>query len=141
MPNINTVTLAGHLGRDPETKFTAGGTGKMSFSMATSRRWKDNASGEYRDETDWHNIIVWKPSDHLTNALHKGSAVMVTGRISTRSYEAKDGSKRYVTEIVADKVWPLDPKQSTGGRPGPQAVPAPARRADEFTVTDDDVPF
>jgi single-strand DNA-binding protein len=104
MPNINTVTLAGHLGRDSEIKYTPNGTAVMSFSLATSRKWKQGT--ETREDTTWHNVIVWSPPEWMAGALKKGAPVMVTGRISNRTYE-KDGCKHYVTEIVADRVWAL----------------------------------
>ena len=98
--SVNKVILLGNLGKDSETKFTPGGAAKTTFTVATSRRWKDQQSGEWKDETDWHNIILWK-SENLANYLLKGKQVYVEGRIQTRSWEDKDGQKRYTTEVVA----------------------------------------
>ena len=88
MPNINQIILAGHLGRDAETKFTPNGTAVMSYSLATSRRWKKGE--EWQEETTWTQCVTWQPSDFLKAAMRKCAAVMVQGRLSSRSYE-KDG--------------------------------------------------
>jgi single-strand DNA-binding protein len=99
--SVNKVILIGHLGKDAETKFTPNGTARTTFSVATSRRWKDQATGEWKDETDWHNIIMWR-AENLTNYLLKGKQVYIEGRLQTRSWDDKDGKKNYMTEVVAD---------------------------------------
>ena len=153
--SVNKVILLGNLGRDAETKFTPSGVARTTFSIATSRRWKDQQSGEWKEETDWHNIVLWR-SENLANYLTKGKQVYVEGRLQTRNYEDKDGKKVYMTEVVAEEVILV------GGRGGaeagehsqaPQAMPrssqrpqAPAAAAapdETFNqgVTDDDVPF
>src|SRR5450755_1525373 len=86
--SVNKVILVGHLGRDAETKFTPGGTAVTKFSVATSRRWKDKQSGEWKEETDWTNITLWQ-AENLANYLTKGKQVYVEGRIHTRSYDDK----------------------------------------------------
>jgi single-strand DNA-binding protein len=158
--SVNKVILLGHLGKDAETKFTPNGTARSTFSLATSRRWKDQASGEWKEETDWHNIIMWR-SENLTNYLLKGKQVYIEGRLQTRSWDDKDGKKNYMTEIVVDELILLSTRggDSGGGsgggeysqqpvsmprsaRPAPPPAPA-AAPADEFNqgITDDDVPF
>ena len=102
MRSVNSVTLLGNIGRDAETKFTQGGVARTTFSVATSRRWKDQASGEWKEETDWHNVVLWK-SEKVADYLTKGKQVYVEGRLQTRSWE-KNGEKRYSTEIVAQDV-------------------------------------
>jgi len=92
--SVNKVILVGHLGRDAETKFTPGGAAVTRFSVATSRRWKDKDSGEWKEETDWSNVTLWR-SENLANYLTKGKQVYVEGRLHTRSYEDKDGKKVY----------------------------------------------
>ncbi len=152
--SVNKVILIGHLGKDAETKFTQGGTARTTFTLATNRRWKDQQSGEWKDETDWHNVVLWR-SENLANYLQKGKQVYVEGRLQTRNYEDKDGRKVYVTEVVAEDLILL----SSGGRsesaPGeysqqPVSMPRTAQRpqpsaAEEpgFSpgITDDDVPF
>src|ERR1051325_9646633 len=101
--SVNKVILVGNLGKDAETKFTPGGIAVTKFSIATSRRWKDQQSGEWKEETDWHNIVLWR-SENLSNYLQKGKQVYVEGRLQSRSYEDKEGQKKYITEVVADEL-------------------------------------
>jgi single-strand DNA-binding protein len=162
--SVNKVILIGHLGRDAETKFTPGGAAVTKFSVATNRRWKDKESGEWKEETDWSNVTLWR-SENLANYLTKGKQVYVEGRLQTRSYEDKDGKKVYATDVVADDVILLSNQGgagqgSGGGRGGDEysqqpvsqprgsgsRTPAPAQPAhdDQFGgqgITDDDVPF
>lgn len=157
--SVNKVILIGHLGRDAETKFTPGGAAITRFSVATNRRWKDKDSGEWKDETDWSNVVLWR-SENLANYLTKGKQVYVEGRLQTRSYEDKDGKKVYSTEVVADDVILLGGQGGGGGRgaddysqqysqpvsqPRGSAsrTPAPAAGDDHYGqgITDDDVPF
>lgn len=107
MPNINVCVFAGHLGKDPEVRYTSGGTGVMSFSLAVNRRVKKG--DQWENETDWIPVIHWKPSEFIINALHKGTACLIHGRLQTRKYE-KDGQQRTAWEIVAEKVDPLGGK-------------------------------
>src|SRR6266404_3857986 len=101
--SVNKVILLGRLGKDAETKFTPSGIARSIFSIATNRRWKDQQSGEWKEETDWHNVVLWR-SENLANYLLKGKQIYVEGRIQTRNYEDKDGKKIYVTEVVAEDV-------------------------------------
>jgi single-strand DNA-binding protein len=101
--SINKVILVGHLGKDAETRFTTGGQSVTNFSIATSRRWKDQATNEWKEETDWHNVVLWR-AENLANYLTKGKQVYIEGRLRTRSYDDKDGNKRYVTEVMAEEV-------------------------------------
>jgi single-strand DNA-binding protein len=155
--SVNKVILIGHLGRDAETKFTPGGTSITRFSVATNRRVKDQQSGEWKDETDWTNVVLWK-AENVANYLTKGKQVYVEGRIQTRSYEDKDGKKVYSTEVVAEEVILLGGQGGGGGRggddysqqpvsmprnaqrPAPQSAPAQAEEYGQG-ITDDDVPF
>src|SRR6266446_10297158 len=113
--SVNKVILVGNLGKDAETKFTQGGTAVTKFTIATGRRWKDKQSGEWKEETDWHNIVLWQ-AENLANYLLKGKQVYVEGRLQTRSYDDKDGKKQYFTEVVAEDVILL------GGRTGEAAA-------------------
>lgn len=156
--SVNKVILLGHLGKDAETKFTPNGTARTTFTLATNRRWKDQASGEWKEITDWHNIVLWR-SENLSNYLQKGKQVYVEGRIENRSWDDKEGQKRYITEIVADELILLGGRGGDGGggsgdyqqqpvsmprsaRPQPASAP-PAAAPDDFSqgITDDDVPF
>ena len=103
MRSVNKVILLGHLGRDAETRFTPSGVAVSRFSVATNWRVKDNATGEWKDQTDWHNVVLWR-QENLAQYLTKGKQVYVEGRLQTRSYEDKDGNKRTVSECIADEV-------------------------------------
>jgi single-strand DNA-binding protein len=158
MRSVNKVIVLGHLGRDAETNFTPSGVAVTKFSVATSRRWKDGQSNEWKEETDWHNIVLWR-SENLANYLTKGKQVYVEGRLQNRSYEDRDGVKRYVTEIVADGVILLGGQQGSGSQDQPasgkgknglvsqprgRAVAPGASAAGDSSgqeVTDADIPF
>jgi single-strand DNA-binding protein len=151
--SVNKVILVGHLGRDAETKFTPQGIAVTKFSVATNRRWKDQQSGEWKDEINWSDVVLWR-AENLANYLTKGKQVYVEGRLSTRSYEDKDGKKVYRTEVVADDVILLGGGGGAQGGGGgdysqaPVSAPRGAQRqpqapADDYGqgITDDDVPF
>lgn len=121
------------------------------FSVATNRRWKDQQTGEWKEETDWANIVLWR-QENLANYLTKGKQVYVEGRLQTRSYDDKDGKKQYMTEVVAEDVLLLGGRGEGGGgqeaapvsmpRSAPRAAaPAASEDAGEQGITDDDVPF
>ena len=113
MAGINKVILVGNLGKDPEVR--AVGTDKKvaSFSLATTESYK-NKSGERVDQTEWHNIVFWGPIvDVIERYLRKGSQIYVEGKIRTRSYDDKDGIKKYITEIVGDTMTMLGTKGSS----------------------------
>ena len=97
--SVNKVILLGHLGKDAETKFTPSGTSVTNFTLATNRRIKDQQSGEWRDETDWHRVVLWQ-SENIANYLLKGKQVYLEGRLQTRMWEDKEGKKNYTTEVV-----------------------------------------
>ena len=109
--------LIGNLGKDAETKHTAGGVARTNFTLATSRRWKDQQTGEWREETDWHDVVLWR-SENVAPYLQKGKQVFVEGRLQTRSWEDQSGNRRYRTEVVADNLILL-----RGGRRTPVAPP------------------
>jgi single-strand DNA-binding protein len=152
--SVNKVILIGNLGKDAETKFTPGGAARTTFSIATSRRWKDQQTGEWKEETDWHNVVLWR-QENVANYLTKGKQVYVEGRLQTRNYEDKDGKKVYVTEVVAEDVILLSrgegaPAAGEMNQSRPVSAPRGAQRPpqpappDDFgggPVTDDDVPF
>ena len=100
--SVNKVILLGNLGRDPEIRSMQSGSKMATFSMATSKRWKDKATQEQRDKTSWHNIVVF--SDGLVNIVEKyvkkGSKIYVEGELQTRKWQDQDGSDRYTTEVV-----------------------------------------
>src|SRR5690242_18791407 len=102
--SVNKVILVGNLGKDPEVRFTQTGSAVANFSIATSEQWNDR-DGKRQERTEWHNIVVWgKQAESCGQYLAKGRQVYVEGSIRTRSYDDKTGTKRYVTEIVAQRI-------------------------------------
>lgn len=112
---MNRVFLMGHLGKDPDLGYTGGGKSVCKFRMATSERYQ-NKDGEWKDSTEWHNIVVWgRQAEACGEYLNKGSRVHVEGSIKTRSWEGRDGQKRWTTEITAVNVIFLDSRATTRG--------------------------
>jgi single-strand DNA-binding protein len=112
--SLNKVQLIGHVGKDPEYTFTSGGTAVATFRLATSESWKDK-NGALQENTDWHTIVVWNSqyrnlADIVHKLVHKGSKLYVEGKLKYRTFESRDGSKRTVTEIIADNIMLLDAK-------------------------------
>jgi len=151
--SVNKVILLGHLGKDAETKFTASGQARTTFTLATNRRWKDQQSGEWKEETEWHNVVLWR-SENLANYLLKGKQIYLEGRMQTRSYEDKDGKKVYFTEVVCEDLvllggrgdtpemgQPVSMPRGAAARPAPAAAPAPPADDLNQSVSDDDIPF
>jgi single-strand DNA-binding protein len=115
MASVNKVILIGNLGKDPEFKFTPGGQAVATFSIATTERYADK-SGQRQEKTEWHNIVVWGKLAELANQyLKKGRSVYIEGRITTRSWDDKDGNKRYKTEIVGNSIQFLGGSGSGAG--------------------------
>ena len=101
MASLNKVLLIGNLGQDPEMTYTQGGTAKAQLSIATQEKWKDKG-GDTQEKTEWHRVIAWgKLAEICGQYLTKGRQVYIEGRLQTRSWEDKDGNKRWTTEIVA----------------------------------------
>ena len=149
---LNKVMLIGNLGKDAETRYTPSGVAVTNFTLATPRRTKDQQSGEWRDETDWHNVVLWR-GENVANYLQKGKRIYVEGRLQTRSWEDQNGNKRYTTEVVTDafNVILLGGRGEEGGHSAGEfgqarqsataaAGAAPAPPSDQG-ITDDDVPF
>jgi single-strand DNA-binding protein len=111
---VNKVILVGRLGADPDMRYTPSGQGVCEMRLATSESWNDK-NGQRQERTEWHRIVVWgKRAEVCSKYLSKGRQVYVEGRIQTRSYDDKDGNKRYITEIIAADVQFL----GGGGREG-----------------------
>ena len=147
--SVNKVLLLGNLGRDPEVRYLPSGNPVANFSIATSENYTDR-NGTKQEKTDWHNIVVYgKQAENCGQYLKKGRQVFIEGRISYRNYEAKDGSgKRYVTEIVAQRVQFLGGRAGAGaeehgdfggGRSGAGA--SPGGGDDIPPMDDEDIPF
>lgn len=116
MASVNKAIILGNLGADPELKYTANGAAVCELRIATAEQWKDK-NGQKQERTEWHRVIVWgKQAETVAKFLRKGSKAYVEGRIETRSWEDKEGNKRYTTEIKADHVTFLDSKPGNGTR-------------------------
>jgi single-strand DNA-binding protein len=145
--SLNKVMLIGNLGKDPELRYTTSGVAVATFSIATSESWKDQ-DGNLQERTEWHNIVVWRKLAEICGEwLKKGKRVYIEGRIQTRSYDDKNGVKKYVTEIVADDMIMLD-----GGGSAGKSTQAGGNQATETSIQpgtgtvgtsekDDDLPF
>lgn len=155
--SVNKVILIGRLGKDAESKFTPSGTSVATFSIATSWRQKDQQTNEWKEHTDWHNIVLWR-AENVAPYLTKGTQVYVEGRLQTRNYENKEGKKVYVTEVVAAELILLGGRQGGGeaqgeySQQGPVSMPRGAQRSQapaapaedpgfDQGISDDDVPF
>jgi single-strand DNA-binding protein len=139
--SVNKVILIGNLGKDPDVRFTNNGKAVAKFPIATSEVWMD-ATGSRQERTEWHNIVVWgKQGETCGQYLSKGRQVFVEGSIRTRSYDDQSGNKRYITEIVAQRIRFL------GGGGGTRVAPeAEGSSGDEMagggmSPPEDDVPF
>ena len=131
--SVNKVILIGNLGRDPELRYTSGGTPVANFSVATTERWR-NQEGEMQEHTEWHNIVAWRRLAEVAGEyLKKGSRIYLEGKIRTRTWE-QEGQKRYRTEIMLDNMLMLDAR----GEPG---QPAGDSGFEPDQISDDDIPF
>jgi single-strand DNA-binding protein len=167
MASVNKVILVGNLGRDPEVRYSPDGAAICNVSIATTSQWKDKASGERREETEWHRVVMYNRLAEIAGEyLKKGRSVYIEGRLKTRKWQDKDtGADRYSTEIVADQMQMLGGRDgggegSFGGGGGyeessrssaqraPASRPAPAPKASSpapaganLADMDDDIPF
>jgi single-strand DNA-binding protein len=149
--SVNKVIILGRLGQDPELKYTPSGAAVCNFSLATSESWNDKATGQKQERTEWHRIVVWGKLAELCNQyLSKGRQAFVEGKIQTRSWDDKDGNKRYTTEIAANTVQFIGGQASQGAANYDQSASmnqAPSQPAQEYNVStdanfaSDDIPF
>ncbi len=160
MASVNKVIILGNLGRDPETRYMPSGDAMTTISIATTDSWKDKASGEKKESTEWHRVTFFgKLAEIAGQYLKKGSSVYVEGSLRTRKYTDKDGVEKYATDIRADTMQMLGGKPNSTGMDerydAPQNASAPAPRssapeqrgaspsrpAPNFSDMDDDIPF
>lgn len=114
MSGVNKVIIVGRLGKDPEIRHLESGVAVASFSVATSETYKDRTTGEKKEITEWHNVVLWRGLAEVAEKyLNKGDMVYIEGKLRTRSWE-KDGVTRYTTEVVGDNMTMLSPKSSGG---------------------------
>ena len=128
--SVNKVVIVGHIGADPETRFTPSGTAVANFNLATNESRK-NSEGEYRDHTEWHSCVLFgKRAEFAGEYLKKGQLVYLEGRLQTRSWEDDSGIKKYKTEVVGNEITMLGKKVGTG-----------SASQEENDTSDDDLPF
>lgn len=154
MSGVNKATLLGHLGRDPEVRKTRAGDPVATFSLATSESWRDKATGERKERTEWHNVVVFNEGliKLVEQYLKKGLRIYVEGKICTRDYEGRDGIKRRATEIVLERYRgdiqiltsqsnrpPAADSQDDYGRTQTREGDAAPQGAGE--IVDDNIPF
>lgn len=149
MGSINKVILVGNLGRDAELKYTPQGAAVATINMATTEVWNDK-SGARQEKTEWHRVVTWgKTAESLAEYLTKGKQIYVEGKLQTRSWEDKDGNKKYTTEIRADRIVLLGsgPRRVENGghvrdeEVGSAADPAYAGAAASGNPFEDEPPF
>jgi single-strand DNA-binding protein len=150
MGSVNKVILVGNLGRDAELRYTPGGAAVATLNLATTETWKDKESGQKKEDTQWHRVILWgKTAEVLQDYLTKGKQIYVEGKLQTRKWKDKDGNEKYTTEVKGDRVVLL----SGGGGGGSGSERGGARgsstaedgmnqgEASSVELTDDDIPF
>jgi single-strand DNA-binding protein len=149
MAGVNKVILVGNLGKDPEVRRMNSGDSVVSFSIATSESWRDKASGEKKEKTEWHRIVIF--NEHLAKVaeqyLRKGSKVYIEGQLTTRKWTDKDGNEKYTTEVVLNRfrgeLQMLDSRGGGegGGRERVSAGADEPARSFERAEMDDEIPF
>ncbi|MBW2313395.1 MAG: single-stranded DNA-binding protein [Deltaproteobacteria bacterium] len=140
MAGVNKVILVGNLGRDPELRYTQQGTAVANFSLATSERFKKK-DGTRDERTEWHRIVVWgQTAEFCSQYLSKGRTVYIEGRLQTREWENKEGQKQKTTEIVAQEVQFVGPREGGSGGGGKPAG-ASGASGEPPPPADDDIPF
>jgi single-strand DNA-binding protein len=165
--SVNKVILLGTLGKDPELKYTPQGTAVAKWSMATNSSYKDKQSGEWKEQTEWHNIVAWqRTAEVAAEYLKKGRQVYIEGRLQTRSWDDKEtGAKKYMTEIVVNEMVLVGGRpEGSGGEGGSRARGAASGSshfdqrsssgaggssednfsqapANSLEITDEDIPF
>ena len=144
MAGVNRVIIIGHLGNEPDVRTMPNGELVVNISVATSESWTDKNSGEKKEVTEWHRIVIYrKLAEIASQYLHKGSQVYIEGRLKTRKWQDSNGQDRYTTEIQGDNLQMLggrqdEPKQAKSSKAKPEPLSAMAEQGDSF---DDNIPF
>jgi len=142
MRGVNKVILVGNLGRDPEVRYTKDGKAVATLNVATTEQWNDQ-NGQRQEKTEWHRVVLWgKQAETAKEYLSKGRQVYIEGRLETRTWDDREGKKRYTTEVRANQMIMLGGRGDGGvGREAPSAPEAPEGPHEPFEATEDDVPF
>ncbi|MBI9073353.1 MAG: single-stranded DNA-binding protein [Melioribacteraceae bacterium] len=141
--SINKITLIGSLGKDAKTKAISDSSRVTKFSIATKHSYK-NKNGDWTNETTWHNIVYWNLSDYYLNQLKKGSKVFIEGRFANRSYQDNQGNTKYISEVLANQIIPIDKKENSGSIEIKQDNKSSDDNLPDFLTKDyneDDFPF
>jgi single-strand DNA-binding protein len=146
MAGVNKVILVGNLGKDPDVRRTTSGDPIVNFTLATSENWRDKATGERKERTEWHRVVIF--NENLAKVaeqyLHKGSKVYVEGQLQTRKWTDKDGNEKYTTEVVLSRfrgeLQMLDSRDSGSSREALSTQDTPARTFERAEM-DDEIPF
>ena len=143
MAGVNKVILVGNLGRDPEVRYTSEGKPVANFTLATTEWWNDPSSGERRESTEWHRIVVFgKQAEIAGEYLRKGKQVYVEGSLRTREWTDREGNKRQTTEVRAQRFQMLGSRADSAGDTAAAASPtAPAVAEPDKGFAEDDIPF
>lgn len=147
MSGVNKVILVGRLGKDPEVRNLENGASVANFTVATSESYKDKTTGEKKEITEWHNVVLWRGLAEIAQKyLHKGDMIYVEGKLRTRSWE-KEGVTRYTTEVIADNMTMLSTKGSGSGSSNSGYAAVESTSADSYRAhapvdnSTDDLPF
>jgi single-strand DNA-binding protein len=159
MASVNKVILVGNLGADPESRYMPNGDAVVNIRLATTESWKDKASGEKREITEWHRVVFYRKLAEIAGQyLKKGSQVYIEGRLRTRKWQGQDGQDRYTTEIEANEMQMLGRREGMGqssyeggsrdsgsarpaARPAAQSAPPMNSSGGGFGDVEDDIPF
>tara|TARA_B100000073_G_scaffold274570_1_gene234539 strand:- start:1947 stop:2369 length:423 start_codon:yes stop_codon:yes gene_type:complete len=140
MSSVNKALIIGNLGQDPEIKYTQSGSPVANLSVATSERWKDKNTGEQKEQTEWHRVVVFgRLAEIAEQYLKKGSKIFIEGKIQTRDWEDADGNKKYTTEVVAREMTMLDSKASMSS--DAPSSDSPSKETPKDDSSEEDIPF
>tara|TARA_B100001996_G_scaffold67864_1_gene49473 strand:- start:1175 stop:1600 length:426 start_codon:yes stop_codon:yes gene_type:complete len=141
MSSVNKALIIGNLGQDPDIKYTQSGSPVANLSVATSERWKDKNTGEQKEQTEWHRVVVFgRLAEIAEQYLKKGSKIFIEGKIQTRDWEDAEGNKRYTTEVVAREMTMLDSRSSMGSDT-PSSSDSSVKDVAKDDNTEEDIPF
>jgi single-strand DNA-binding protein len=150
MASLNKVTLIGNLGKDPETRYMTNGDAVTNITIATTESWKDKATGEKQEKTEWHRVTFYRRLAEIASEyLKKGSQIYVEGRLETRKWQDKEGKDRYTTEVIANEMLMLGSRGGMGApsssgdeeRPSTPAAKTSSKPGAKFDDFEDDIPF
>lgn len=142
MSSLNRAEIIGNVGKDPEVRYTTSGEAIANLTIATSSKWKDKQTGELKEQTEWHKVVLYKRLAEIASEyVTKGSKVYIDGNLTTRKWTDKDGIERYTTEIRGNNLILLGGRTGEGRQQEGRAAPKAAPAASGYDDMDDDIPF